>query len=165
MSAFSYINLPKEKCVYKPYFYSDRKPLRTLKDSDCLTWTQDNVYKISAVFVLMLFAVARFSTLLLWHLPFLNELSLMIRSSSSANTPDIWMNAFVIGSISPFEQSTVILPTITSLSFFSFTVSIISQSCFVLVYRKGRGRKQCKNKIRCFGSVHAGRYSVCHWNC
>ena len=38
-------------------------------------------------------------------------LSRMIRNSNSANTPLIWIKAFVIGSICPLEQSTQMLPT------------------------------------------------------
>ena len=58
--------------------------------------------------------------------------SRIIWDSSSANTPDICINALDIGSSLPCVQSTVILPTITSLIFFSLTSSIISHSCFVL---------------------------------
>ena len=66
--------------------------------------------------------------------------ALIIRNSSSANTPDIWMNAFVIGSSSPLEQSTWILPTMESRKHFFFTVSIISHNCFVLLAKRETSR-------------------------
>ena len=43
------------------------------------------------------------------------------------------MNAFVIGSISPLEQSTVILPTITNRRRLARMASIISHNCLVLL--------------------------------
>jgi len=63
-------------------------------------------------------------------------LSLMMRSSNSANTPDIWMKAFVIGSSSPLEQSTCMLPTIDNRRCLAFTVSMMSHNCFVLLARR-----------------------------
>ena len=56
--------------------------------------------------------------------------SRIIRNSNSANTPDIWTKAFVIGSIYPLVQSTFMLPTMLSCSFLFLIISIISQSCF-----------------------------------
>ena len=56
-------------------------------------------------------------------------LSRIIRCSNSAKTPLIWIKALVIGSICPLEQSTQILPTMERRKHFSFTVSMISQSC------------------------------------
>ena len=63
-------------------------------------------------------------------------LSRIIRNSNSANTPLICIKALVIGSICPLEQSTHILPTMDSRKHFSLTVSIISQSCLVLLARR-----------------------------
>ena len=57
--------------------------------------------------------------------------SRMIRSSNSANTPDIWINAFVMGSIWPLAQSTVMLPTMTSRRCLERMISMISHNCLV----------------------------------
>ena len=56
----------------------------------------------------------------------------IIFSSSSANTPAIFRKASVMGSMSPFLQSMVILPIISSLIALACTWSIMSHSCFVL---------------------------------
>lgn len=60
-------------------------------------------------------------------------LSRMMRNSNSANTPLICIKELVIVSISPLVQSTQMLPTMDSRKHFSFTVSMISHSCFVLL--------------------------------
>ena len=66
----------------------------------------------------------------------LRTLALMIANSSSAKTALIWMNAWLMGSICPFRQSTVILPTMMSLSFLLLMTSTISQSCCVLLVKR-----------------------------
>lgn len=62
--------------------------------------------------------------------------SLIIASSSWLNTPAICKKASLIGSALPSRQSSVIDPTITSRKRFSRTVSIIAQSCWVLLARR-----------------------------
>lgn len=57
----------------------------------------------------------------------------IIESSNWLKTPAICKNASLIGSGCPLRQSRVMLPTITSRSFFSLMVFIISQSCCVLL--------------------------------
>ena len=55
-----------------------------------------------------------------------------IDSSNSENTALIWMKAWLIGSILPSRQSTVMEPMITSRMCFSLMMLMISQSCWVL---------------------------------
>ena len=63
-------------------------------------------------------------------MPLLTRLRI-ICNSNSENTPAIFMKASDIGSICPFRQSIVMLPTMTNLNRFLRIVLMISQSCCV----------------------------------
>lgn len=72
----------------------------------------------------------RFPLLLAFSIPDFT-LARMMDNSSSANTALIWMKAWLIGSISPFRQSMVMLPRISSFKCLALMMLIISQSCWV----------------------------------
>ena len=66
--------------------------------------------------------------------------SRIIDNSNWLKTPAICKKASLIGSALPSRQSSVILPTITSRRHFSRMVSMISQSCWVLLASRGTSK-------------------------
>ena len=75
--------------IYRLYFYLNHTPLQALKYSILRLGMLDNAYKKSEEYHPWSFAAAPVLHPWPWHLPCQNELSLIIPSSSSANTPDI----------------------------------------------------------------------------